>query len=321
MSNKEYGFSITPLSDDGQTGGMNLMSTSLRKVRINILDKDTGEAIEEVDVFTSADSVIFEDGKTLPDELVYLSSYTNNAKTPVSVGGIDEGSTFTLVQFKDLFERLLYPYTAPSFNFTSTLSKRYYEYGVDISPISFITNITKKSENITAVELWRNGSKYDSFKNIPPSGGTGTYNYTEKLNTTSSFVLKVFDEIGQVYLSEPIQPIFNYPVYYGAAFGNVNNDMLKLMNKYIDYENINHIQFTGYVSPDHQGIVIGYKSYIGGNEEIKITDTNGLDITASFEKENIQFLDVLGNMINYTYWKSNITKQTKFKINVEIRKP
>lgn len=42
---------------------------ALSKVRVQLLDIDTGEVLEEVDVLTSADSVKFADGETFQQKL------------------------------------------------------------------------------------------------------------------------------------------------------------------------------------------------------------------------------------------------------------
>ena len=42
---------------------------ALSKVRVQLLNEKTGEVIEEVDVLTSPDSVLFADGKTLTQVL------------------------------------------------------------------------------------------------------------------------------------------------------------------------------------------------------------------------------------------------------------
>ena len=42
---------------------------ALSKVRVQLLNEETGDVIEEVDVLTSPDSVLFADGKTLTQVL------------------------------------------------------------------------------------------------------------------------------------------------------------------------------------------------------------------------------------------------------------
>ena len=50
---KHYTYELSVLDSDSTSG-------KLRKVRVNIIDKNTGECIEEVDVLTSADAVILD---------------------------------------------------------------------------------------------------------------------------------------------------------------------------------------------------------------------------------------------------------------------
>lgn len=46
---------------------------ALSKVRIQLLDPETGQVLEEVDALTSPDSVIFADGETLQEKLSKIS--------------------------------------------------------------------------------------------------------------------------------------------------------------------------------------------------------------------------------------------------------
>lgn len=49
---------------------------ALSKVRVQLLNEKTGEVIEEVDVLTSPDSVLFADGKTLTQVLEEIETTT-----------------------------------------------------------------------------------------------------------------------------------------------------------------------------------------------------------------------------------------------------
>ena len=65
---------------------------ALSKVRIQLLDEVTGQVLEEVDVLTSPESVIFEDGKTLEDRI----SEIQKAQGPKG----DIGATGTSLRMK-----------------------------------------------------------------------------------------------------------------------------------------------------------------------------------------------------------------------------
>lgn len=54
------------------------------------------------------------------------STYTNLNPTPVTIGGIPAGSTFSAKTMKEMFDMLLYPFQAPAFtSFTSSLFSTY----------------------------------------------------------------------------------------------------------------------------------------------------------------------------------------------------
>ena len=59
---------------------------ALSKVRVQLLNEKTGEVIEEVDVLTSPDSVLFADGKTLTQVLA-LSEADPQGHAVAGVGG------------------------------------------------------------------------------------------------------------------------------------------------------------------------------------------------------------------------------------------
>lgn len=80
-------------------------------------------------------------------------TYTNASPTPVTLGGIPAGSTFSSVTFQDMFDSLLYPYQSPAFtSFTSSLFSTY-EVGQDLtSGINTINYNISNSANFLPVQ-------------------------------------------------------------------------------------------------------------------------------------------------------------------------
>ena len=60
---------------------------ALSKVRVQLLNEKTGEVIEEVDVLTSPDSVLFADGKTLTQVLEEIETTPGEKGDAVEQGG------------------------------------------------------------------------------------------------------------------------------------------------------------------------------------------------------------------------------------------
>lgn len=311
-SGEKIEYSVKAVSEDGETG--------LRKVRVNIIDKDTGEPIEEVDVYTSADAVTFADNRTLPQELDYIMKYTNSNKMPSTLGGLSAGTSFSEKPIKDILTELLYPYVKPNIGLSSSATNSYYEKGINISPITITLKVEKTSENITNAVLYKDGLKLSDFQNISSEGGIDSYKYTGSIASSTKFVAKVTDTKGNTYDTNTISLVFNDPIYIGCVASNINIDqgVIKTLSKIINYSNANNININKKLSPTEECFLIAYKSYSGDSEKVTIYDTNGYNITASFEKSKISITNAAGESVSYTVLKSNPTSQTDFNINLVI---
>lgn len=326
MTSDEFIHYTEELSASGRSIGYNVLSSdedpqsdALRIVRINILDKDTGEAIEEVDVLTSADAVIFSNGRTLPEELNLQLQYTNSTPTPVAIGGIPEGSTFSGVNLKDLFTQLLYPYTKPNIKISLSVSGTYFEKNVNISPVIVTVTVEKKSEDIKNVDLYVGGSKLQTVSNFPAAGGTATSVITTPITSTTEIYVKVNDGKG-TYDSNKIKLIFNYPIYIGciAQAVNITSDEIKRLSSSINYASANNISITKNLSPSEECFFIAYPNQYNGRETVTVYDTNGFNITNSFQFFNRDVLDGNSNPVDYICMRSNTTTQSQFDITFKL---
>lgn len=311
-SGKSIGYSVLSSDEDPQ-------SDALRVVRINILDKDTGEAIEEVDVLTTADAVIFSNGRSLPEELNFQLQYSNSTPTPVTIGGIPAGSSFSGVNLKDLFSQLLYPYTKPNIKISLSTSGTYFEKDVNISPVIVTITVEKKSENIKSVDLYVGGSKLQAVSNFPAAGGTATSVITTPITSTTEIYVKVNDGKAS-YDSNKIKLIFNHPVYIGCVNpgDELTSALIKGLSSTINYPSANDISITKNLSPTEQCFLIAYRAQYGDNETVTVYDTNGFNITNSFEKSSVNILDGNSNLVQYTCMKSNVTTQSHFDITFKL---
>lgn len=71
------------------------MSSITQKVRIILLDEDTGKEISEVDALTSADVIL----------------YTNQNPIPKDIGNLKAGTTFEKTSISDILDNILYQYS------------------------------------------------------------------------------------------------------------------------------------------------------------------------------------------------------------------
>lgn len=295
----------------------------LRKVRINVLSPE-GECIEEVDVLTSADAVIFDNNRTLPQELEYQLTYTNSKPTTADVGGIKKGSTFVDVPFKDIFTKLFYPEADATVSLEANVdSSIIYQQGNNLSPITFTLDVTIGTNQIKSATLFRDGREEGTFKNFPVNGGVGYYSYTGEVSSTTEFFARIEDTKGGIVETDVIRIEFNQPIYIGVMDEGVDitESAIKAMKSVIDYEKDGgNISLEGEsLSLDEQYIVIAYPSYTDNLEKVRIDDHNMMDISRAFDRVMIHVTDAGANLINYTVLKlSHITTQQDFKIDLHI---
>ena len=79
--------------------------------------------------------------------------YTNLNPTRITVGGIQVGSTFSDVNMKFMWDKLLYPYIAPSASLTGGVIREFYDVANTSAKISLQWSVIKGSEDITDITL------------------------------------------------------------------------------------------------------------------------------------------------------------------------
>lgn len=286
----------------------------MRKVRICIIDKTTQEPREEVDVYTSADSVLFADGLNLIEELDGLLTYTNLKPVTANIGGIQKGKVFNKANWKDVFNELLYPYVAPtiaSFG-QSKNPNSYYETGTNISPITFSTTINVGSDDIKSVILEQDGNPVYTFKTLTPNGGSESINFTNDIKTETKFRIIVQDAKDKKYYSSYANYRFRDPVFVGVIDTGVEitETLVKSLSKYVTTGQIVHT-----MNPKSQRMIIVYpKTYVPKS----IIDKNGFEIIKSFNTQgNVSIVKANGVVEQYTYIVTDPTDQSNFKITIK----
>ena len=117
-------------------------------------------------------------------------TFINPNPTTIDVGGIPTGSTFpTEKTIQQMFDQLLYPYTAPTLTLGSLSNK---EYGATLlSNLSW--SVIKKSESIVtifvnSVDQNATGGDQSGVQSV-----TGTYSLPVPKSTTNTFTMNVTD--------------------------------------------------------------------------------------------------------------------------------
>lgn len=130
------------------------------------------------------------------DEVV---TYTNEMATVNALGGIAAGTTFSDMPISELLTKLLYPYIKPVVTAKSSPNGGVFELGTTVDVTNIEVNVTKKSENITRVEVF----DIDGMTSlgVKTDGSTGKLNFPVEVSvsaTNKKFTAKVTDASGTV---------------------------------------------------------------------------------------------------------------------------
>ena len=160
-------------------------------------------------------------------------TYTNSDPTPVSIGGIPAGSTFSNQTMEQMWNALLYPYQAPAFtSFGRTNLQNTYEVGqnIDIGSQTFSWNISNSS-NVSAdtVTIIQNISPTTTLYGPGPNSSPQTISVTATFSasTPSSVTLYTISAINTNgnSLSTSISANWRHKIYWGThpSFSLPNN--------------------------------------------------------------------------------------------------
>lgn len=217
-----------------------------------------------------------------------LRTYTNENKTPVTLGGIPSGSTFNKVPYPELLTKLLYPTIPP-------IIKRLdveplpgvYERGSNLQLTLIETEVYKKTYNIDNIEFLDNSNNlvytYIESDKVVDNGGIFNYNIPTLIDTTKPelyYKVHVIDESGASSEMVSDKFTFVYAINYGVISENdtLDNKLVNNFEKIIELKGTKTLDLTA----NYQKVCIGYPKYYG---ELKgILDENGLN--------NINFFDL-----------------------------
>lgn len=144
-------------------------------------------------------------------------TYTNTTPTPVTIGGILAGSTFTAQTMQQMWDRLLYPYIAPTvvLNTTSPLPG-VREVGTSLSPINLHSVTTRHTNPISLVEFYRNSVLIHTQASPLPNGGNEDFVDSTAVSSNTSYFVRVGD--GTATTDSNIQSYTFLPgIYHGVS--------------------------------------------------------------------------------------------------------
>jgi hypothetical protein len=142
------------------------------------------------------------------------TTYTNANPTPLKVGGIPAGSTFSNKTMTEMWNALLYPYIAPSATLTGGNTR---EFGASNS-VTLSWSATKGSNDVTSIILCvgRPDEQPISLTTINSTGNqSGTKSTTATQNSNTTFFMTVSDVTSTPSASTTVS--WSSAVYWGKT--------------------------------------------------------------------------------------------------------
>lgn len=235
--------------------------------------------------------------------------YTNTMPTVSAIGGIPAGSTFENVPVSQMLTKLLYPYIAPVVSVTSTPNGGTYEKGTEVPVTQITVSVTKKSENITKVEVLDGSTSLG----VKEDGQTGNLVFPLEnvvVTNNKNFTAKVTDASGKTVTANTSGFTFIYPYFQGviATDAVINETLISGLSKLIQTKANKNLTYTA----NNQKMVIAYpKSYGALN---KIVDPNGFDVTATWTVQEITITTADGIATAYYVYTSKVVTVDNYKM-------
>lgn len=245
-------------------------------------------------------------------------TYTNNIPVVQAHGGITVGETFDAVPVTEMLTRILYPWVAPTVSATVVTPSNggTFEKGNTQNITSIRVSVTKKSSNITKVEIFDGstslGSKTGADLDTLNTSGSATFTFTVDVDVTANknFQAKVTDAAEKVTTANTGSFSFVYPYYQGviAADATANETTVKALTKMIQAKGTKAVTYTA----SNQKMVFAVPKT---NGVIKtITDQNGFTVTDTFTQSEISITGLDGTAQDYYVYVSGATTVSAFKM-------
>lgn len=284
--------------------------------------------IDTTNLATKEDLLNYSTKEELSNTVMGMESYVNDAidsetifdnteNTVTSIGGIPSGSNLNGLTIKEILNKLLFPYVAPTLSASLIYSPSgtVFEYGQIVFVSGIRGTVTKKSEAITSVKFLDNATILNEITSGVVSSASYTYTFTEQVRITSAlsssrFRVSVTDASGKTYYANTANLNFYYPYYIGVVGENetIDASVIQSLTKKVEAKGNKTNNFT----TNNQRMVIAYpKSY---GDLTKVLDANSFDVTSTFTKSELSLECLDGTMQQYYIYVNNASTVTNFKM-------
>ena len=224
--------------------------------------------------------------------------YKSSVASTVTVGGIAKGYTppASGVEVKDMIDKLLHPYVAPSGITAQMLATNggVVEKGTTQTITGVKVSWTAGSASVMQIDVKNGSTTLKSINGGVSSPTTVTLDNQLSVTTDTQLTVVLTDATGKTYTASTGKYTFVSPYYYGAVAASVTSPTasnVTALNKKIEAKGNKSYNFTC----NNQKMVYAYPKSYGALS--KILDANSFDVTGTFTRSEV----TVGGVAYYVY--------------------
>ena len=236
--------------------------------------------------------------------------YKSSVASTVTVGGIAKGYTppASGVEVKDMIDKLLHPYVAPSGITAQMLATNggVVEKGTTQTITGVKVSWTAGSASVMQIDVKNGSTTLKSINGGVSSPTTVTLDNPLSVTTDTQLTVVLTDATGKTYTASTGKYTFVSPYYYGAVAASVTSPTasnVTALNKKIEAKGNKSYNFTC----NNQKMVYAYPKSYGALS--KILDANSFDVTGTFTRSEV----TVGGVAYYVYI-NNASTVSSFKM-------
>lgn len=238
--------------------------------------------------------------------------YSNSNPTPITLGGINKGTTFNNMDYSTLITKLLYPYVDPTIsNISVTPSNTLLEKGnmFTMTQIQFkITTPSLQDTESIHYDFKMNGSIINT---LDTNNRTVTISTNNLISNDSSITVEVIDNINQKQKSfSLISYKFIYPMYYGVINSNdtINETLIKSKTKLLQQKGTKTLKFT----TNNQKMIFAYPKEYG--KLTSVYDVNNFNVIGTFTVQEVSIVGNDTNTTTYYVYTNDLSSVTNYEM-------
>ena len=271
------------------------------------VEKEAGKGLSTNDYTTTEKNKLAGiQAKATHNDTLYKSSVAST----VTVGGIAKGYTppESGVEVKDMIDKLLHPYVAPSGITAQMLATNggVVEKGTTQTITGVKVSWTAGSASVMQIDVKNGSTTLKSINGGVSSPTTVTLDNPLSVTTDTQLTIVLTDATGKTYTANTGKYTFVSPYYYGAVAASMTTPTasnITGLTKIVQAKGNKSFNYTC----DNEKMVYAYPKSYGALS--KILDANSFDVTGTFTRSEV----TVGGVAYYVYI-NNASTVSSFKM-------